>query len=168
MTQSYRKLSFYVASSWRNYHLQPAVVEALRAEGFTDTYDFRHPLPGNEGFKWSDIDPDWQSWSPEAFKLALDHPIAEQGFDLDFTAMSLSDVGVLVMPCGRSAHIEAGYFVGHPQKRLIILLDSAPTEPELMYKMADAVCLSLGEVMDTVRDWQDRGLKEQLIRLGNA
>ena len=46
--------------------------------------------------------------------------------------MQWADTGVLVMPCGRSAHLEAGYFVG-AGKRLIILINDS--EPELMYKM---------------------------------
>ena len=59
----------YVASSWRNEH-QPAVVEALRGTGF-EVYDFRHPRPDNEGFGWSEIDPDWQRWTPETYRDAL-------------------------------------------------------------------------------------------------
>ncbi len=101
-------MKLYVASSWRNM-VQPSVVEALRAAGH-EVYDFRNPPHGRGGFAWSDIDPEWESWTPNEYLLALDHPIAQAGFDSDYDGMQWADGGVLVMPCGRSAHLEAGYF----------------------------------------------------------
>jgi hypothetical protein len=133
-------LKLYAASSWRNIR-QPEVVTRLRADGH-EVYDFRHPEPGNNGFHWSDIDPDWQQWTPEQYREALVHDIAIEGFGRDWGGMQWADAGVLVMPCGRSAHIEAGYFVG-AGKPLFILLDKEPAEPELMYKMATAILLDL-------------------------
>jgi hypothetical protein len=62
--------------------------------------------------------------------------------------MEWADACVIVMPCGRSAHIEAGYFVG-AKKLLVILL--APGEPELMYKMASTVCVDMSEVLKALR-----------------
>ena len=47
----------YVASSWRNDN-QPEVVEKLKDAGH-EVYDFRHPSVDNNGFGWSEIDPDW-------------------------------------------------------------------------------------------------------------
>jgi hypothetical protein len=46
----------YVASSWRN-DVQPVAVEMFRQLGH-EVYDFRNPRPGDNGFHWSDIDPD--------------------------------------------------------------------------------------------------------------
>jgi hypothetical protein len=138
-------MKIYVASSWRNER-QPEVVEQLRAAGH-GVYDFRHPAPGNDGFHWSEIDPDWKGWTPEQFIEALDHPVAEAGFGHDWNAMRWADACVLVMPCGRSAHLEAGYFVG-AHKRLVILLSDG--EPELMYSMAYAVCADMGEVLTSL------------------
>ncbi len=136
----------YVASSWRNTQ-QPVVVKALQDAGH-DVYDFRNPAPGIKGFSWSQIDPSWKAWSPSVFREALKNPIAEAGYLLDWEAMDWADTGVLVLPCGRSAHIEAGYFVG-ARKRLIILL--APGEPELMYKMSSYLCVDIEEVLDALR-----------------
>src|SRR3990167_11445619 len=100
----------YVASSWRNPN-QPAVVDHLRSEGH-EVYDFRNPRPGDTGFHWSEIDEDWQRWDVVAFREALGHPIAEAGDAADFDAMRLADAFVLVMPCGRSAHLELGWAIG--------------------------------------------------------
>lgn len=133
----------YVASSWRN-DVQPHVVQALRRTGYA-VYDFKNPRPGDHGFHWSDVDPLWKGWTPEQFIKGLASPIAEKGFKSDFDAMKESDTCVLVMPCGRSAHIEAGFFV-QPGKKLFILLQGN-AEPELMYKMANGIVPSIDELL---------------------
>lgn len=124
----------YVASSWRN-EKQPQIVGWLRSAGH-EVYDFRHPAPGNDGFAWSEIDPAWKSWTPQAFeKHALRDPIALKGFGFDMRGLDWADTCVLVLPCGRSAHLEAGYAIGQG-KQVLILLDDKGFEPELMYLMA--------------------------------
>lgn len=134
-------MRLYVASSWRNSE-QPGVVDILRAVGH-DVYDFRKPNSDNQGFHWSDIDPAWRDWSPEAFRVGLNHKIAIDGFASDFRAMEWADAFVLVLPCGRSAHLEAGWAVGQGKRTIILLRDG---EPELMYKMA-TVCCTIDEVV---------------------
>jgi hypothetical protein len=134
----------YVASSWRN-GLQPNVVYALRNDGH-EVYDFRHPSPSDNGFAWSDIDREWKQWSPESFREHLaSHPLATIGFNKDFNAMKLADAFVLVMPCGRSAHLELGWAVG-ARKHTCILLQNG--EPELMYRMVDRLALDVTEVSE--------------------
>lgn len=149
--------SIYLASSWRN-EAQPEVLHALRMAGH-ETYDFRnpadnwrHPKAGDDsgGFRWSDIDPAWKQWTPWAFTQALDTGTADLGFSNDWRAMQYAEVGVLLLPCGRSAHIEAGYFVGHPAKSLHILVPELP-EPELMYKMADGIHLTIESLLAGLR-----------------
>lgn len=128
-------MKIYLASSWRN-PLQPIILEQLRTAGH-DVYDFRNPVPGENGFSWSEIDPDWLEWDAPAFITALNHRVAEHGFQRDWQAMLRADAGVLLLPSGRSAHIESGYFVG-AGKPLFVLLQGK-NEPELMYKMATGI-----------------------------
>lgn len=135
----------YVASSWRNAE-QPVVVGKLRELGHT-VYDFRNPRPGDHGFAWSEIDPDWIGWQPRAFRVCLDHPVAVAGFASDFDAMRWADAFVLVLPCGRSAHLEAGWAIG-AGKPTAILLHEDKFEPELMYRMADLIACDLDEVSE--------------------
>ena len=149
-------MKIYVASSWRNQR-QPDVIQALRNLGH-DVYDFRNPPNGGKGFHWSDIDPDWMRWTPSAFRQYLKNPIAVNGFFLDFDAITWADVGVLVMPCGRSAHLEAGYFVG-AEKPLYILLSDG--EPELMYLMASKLCVDLDELRAEIGPAEAAGKVEE-------
>ena len=126
----------YVASSWRCM-MQPAIVAMLRAAKF-EVYDFKNPKEGDNGFHWSELDSKYKTWTAEKFIYALKHPISEAGFKSDFDAMQWADTCVLVLPCNRSAHLEAGWFVGNG-RQLHILIEPDGFEPELMYKMADSV-----------------------------
>ena len=58
--------------------------------------------------------------------------------------MESADVVVLVMPCGRSAHLELGFAVGQGKPTIILLSDG---EPELMYKMVRSLVTSVEEVI---------------------
>lgn len=141
----------YVASSWR-CTMQPAVIAILKAAGI-DVYDFRNP-EGGTGFGWQEVMPsfdiDEQSADVDEYLKALDDPRSVQGFQSDFDAMKRADTFVLVLPCGRSAHLELGWAVG-AGKRTAILLDPDPetdqVTPELMYKMVDHVARSVMDLL---------------------
>ena len=136
----------YVASSWRNQY-QPSVVIDLEHAGHR-VYDFRNP-PGKAGFQWKDVEEGWMQWDLQRYRELLQtHPDAARGFLADYRAMQWAEVCVLVLPCGRSAHLEAGYFNG-TNKRLIIFIPEA-IEPDLMYLMANHICLSMTEVLEAL------------------
>ena len=139
-------MKIYLATSWRNER-QPGILMFLREHGH-EVYDFRHPKPGDNGFSWGQIAEAWRGWEPKEFREALKSPIAEGGFKNDWDAMEWAEACVLLLPCGRSAHIEAGYFVG-AKKRLVILL--APGEPELMYKMTPHICVTTEEMLAALK-----------------
>lgn len=133
----------YLASSWRNPH-QPWMVGLLRDRGH-QVYDFRNP-PHSTGFSWSEIGLTVPC-TAEAYRTALlTHPRAAQGFNADFAAMRWADTGLLVLPCGRSAHLELGWMAGAGKRTLILTQDGE--EPELMALLADRICLSPEEVLD--------------------
>lgn len=144
------KHKIYVASSWKNY-IQAGVVDALRRCGH-EVYDFRHPAPGNEGFRWRDVDlPVTETGgilpgNTAEYLLALRHPVAERGFRYDMDALEAADICLLVLPCGRSAHLEAGYAKGLGKKLFILLGEEVI--PELMYKMADHIFPEFHSMLD--------------------
>lgn len=168
----------YVASSWRNPY-QPELVSNLRRNGHA-VYDFRHDgrrlldqdphrtigfeEPLATAFSWSEMDPYWQQWTPEVYRQKLQtSPRAAQGYIGDLRGMEWADTCVLCLPCGNSAHIEAGYMKARG-KRLIIywernerktvqFSDSSHRgkvwefEPDLMYLLADNLVIGPGELI---------------------
>ena len=141
-----RKHRIYVASSWRNVYY-PDVVDNLRAAGH-DVYDFRNPPSGDPGFKWSNVDPHYMEWKPEEYRDHLGHPKAIKQFGNDIEAMEACDTCVLMLPCGRSAHTEAGWFAGRGKKVLAFIPEKQ--EPELMYKLFSGVCCSMEELIEAL------------------
>lgn len=130
----------YVASSWRCERYE-SVLAALRRAGH-ECYDFKNPAPGDDGFKWRELDPDFATWTPQRFVECLSHEIAQLGFANDKGALDWCDTLVLVLPCGRSAHLEAGYVAGRG-KRVFVLLSEKGFEPELMYLLCAGVFTDL-------------------------
>lgn len=123
-------MKIYVASSWRN-ELQAFVVHSLRSLSH-EVYDFKHPHL-SKGFHWSEIDTEWRDWTIADYRSALLNFRAEEGFSADHKAMVWADACVLVLPCGRSAHLEAGWFAGKNKPTVVYTQDNQ-VEPELMYK----------------------------------
>ncbi len=144
-------MKVYVASSWRNKH-QAVVVWTLREAGH-DVYDFRNPRDGDTGFHWSEIDPEWQQWTPEAYRTALRHPLAESAFASDHAAMEWADVFVGVQPFGRSASIEMGWAAGRGKHTILLL---ASGEPEVMVLEFDQICCSMDEVLEELKAGRER------------
>ncbi len=151
-----RPIRVYVASSWRNDY-QQIIVHTLRAAKL-DVYDFRNPhnvsaftkegKAPRAGFHWSNINKDWQFWTNDELIWALNTELAEEGFSADWNAMDWADRFVLVMPCGRSAHLEAGWAAGAQRPLAILLEHGAKSEPELMYKMADYITDNLLDLLE--------------------
>ena len=137
----------YVASSWRNPYF-PEVVTRLREAGH-EVYDFRNPPHGGAGFHWTDIDPNAPAWTYAQYAEGLHHPLAERQFQADIDALTWADTCVLVLPCGRSAHTEAGWMAG-AGKRVIAYIPEM-VEPELMYKLFDGVAGSLEELVEKLQ-----------------
>lgn len=144
----------YLASSWRCAD-QPRVLALLRDAGH-EVYDFRNPAPGNTGFAWSAIDPDWLGWEPAAFAKLLEHPVAQAGFALDRDALDECDTCVLLLPCGRSAHLEAGYAAGQG-KPTIFYLSPDRFEPELMYLLGTGCVTTDDELLSMLAGLPSNG-----------
>ena len=148
----------YVASSWKN-NLQPYIVDTLKGLEFmgVEVYDFRNPCKGNHGFSSTQgLEMNYESnedWSFEDYRKSLDHPLCEEGFKLDFEAVTESEICVMVLPCGKSAHLEAGCFVGGNKRLIIYSPLGMGIEFELMYKMADLITDNLTEILIYIEEY---------------
>jgi hypothetical protein len=139
----------YVASSWRNTR-HGEVVAALRWHGI-EVYDF---MTAETAFSWRDAGLEvgntasGESVAFTEYLAAIEHPRSVAGFASDFAAMERADACVLVLPCGRSAHLELGWAVGQGKRTAILFDDVGPVVPELMYRMVDYLAPSLGDLLN--------------------
>ncbi|HET8726680.1 MAG TPA: hypothetical protein VFO41_04125 [Alphaproteobacteria bacterium] len=124
----------YAASSWRNTFYDD-LLNVLRGAGH-EVWNWREPPTGGNGFKWQDTVPAVAGYQHgmlveiSLWREMLSHPIAQAGFASDLAGMNWCEVGVLLHPCGRSAHLEAGWIAGRGKKVHVLALE--PVEPDLM------------------------------------
>ena len=144
-------MKIYVASSWRNEH-QPEVVRMLRGVGH-EVFDFRNPKKGVKGFSWSEVsDKHPNDWTTKEFLDALDHDRAIEAFNIDFKALESADLVVLVLPCGRSSHLEAGFAKGRRRTLVVFIPPKESVTPELMYSLADYVVHDMARLVEVVQE----------------
>ncbi len=137
-------MKVYVASSWRNAHYVE-VIGDLRRAGHT-VWDWRNPPTGGTGFRWQDAGmDDYKSGDkiePAIWRKLLDSQAASAGYASDLAGMHWCDVGVLLHPCGRSAHLEAGWIAGRGKKVHVLALEEV--EPDLMVLLLNgSICATI-------------------------
>lgn len=129
----------YIIGSLRN----AAVTETsakLRALGY-EVFDDWHAAGPN-------CDDEWQRYEKErgrSYKEGLDGAFANNGFNFDKKHLDECDAAVLVMPGGKSAHLELGYITGKG-KPGFILFDAEPERWDLMYKFATGIAFGFDEL----------------------
>ena len=131
-------MRIYLIGSLRNDKV-PMLGNELRAEGY-DVFD------------------DWFAAGPEAddywkiyeqsrghtYMEALTGLAAGHVYEFDRKHLFESDVGILMLPAGRSGHLELGIFVGR-DKKAYILLDDESERWDVMYRFAK-VCKTKEEL----------------------
>lgn len=142
--QPSRKTRVYVIGALKN----PDVVclaNELESGGYDVFADWYSPGPEADQF-WCD----YEKARGHTYAQALDGPHAWNIFDFDKKWLNWCDVAVLVLPAGKSGHIELGYCIG-AGKRGFILMDGEPERWDVMYRFAEKVCMTTEELLDALR-----------------
>ena len=130
-----RMSRIYVAGSWKNEDEQQKLVAALRQNGHK-VYDFTRPKGVRMDNVWHDVNLDENECDMESYETSLNEANVRERFNSHVNAMMCADTCVLLLPCGRSAHAEAGFMAGM-NKRVIVFNPSSKWKPELMYLLFD-------------------------------
>lgn len=141
-------MKIYVASSMKNTSYLH-VIAALQKDGF-EIWNWRCPPDIGKGFSWRDVDPDYQDQpvSTQQLNHMLQQPRAQEGFVSDMKGMTWADVCVLLLPCGRSAHMEAGYICGRGKP--VYVLRTEMDGPDLMHLMFSGIFGTYLELTDAL------------------
>ena len=121
-------MKIYIASSWKNECLCRDVAKTLREWGHAVDL-FCDDSTGRFVFHWSELDNLEQL---DAIRM-VNSKQGKKAFKEDKKWLDWADSVVLVLPCGRSAHLEAGYAKGRG-KKLYILGDFPKGEFDIMYR----------------------------------
>jgi hypothetical protein len=130
----------YLIGSLRN-NCVPLLANRLREVGhevFDDWYSAGH-----------EADDMWKSYEDtrgRSYKDALAGHAAQHVFQFDLKHLQRCDTAVLVMPAGKSCHLELGYALGQG-KRGYVLFDAVPDRYDVMYNFANGVFFDIEELV---------------------
>jgi hypothetical protein len=121
----------YLIGSLRDPNV-PIFAEELREHGF-DVFDDWYAAGPEADDKWRD----YEKARGHSYMQGLKGYAARHVFQFDYHHISRADVGLLLLPCGKSGHLELGFMLGGG-KRGYILLDN-PERWDVMYQFATGV-----------------------------
>lgn len=135
----------YVASSWKNEY-QQKLVALLREHGHK-VYDFTRPQGDLKPSVWDTANINKDECSMVEYTKALDNPETFKRYKEHTFAMVEADTAILLLPCGRSAHAEAGFMAGLG-KRVFVFNPNDKVKPELMYLLFDGLINSEKDLLE--------------------
>ncbi len=133
--------SIYLIGSLGNEsipHIANSIEETGAYEVFSDWF-----APGPRADEY------WKDYSKArvlSYAEALKSYAATHIFEFDKKHIDRCDIGVLVMPCGRSGHLELGYMIGQG-KPGYILFEEEPEKWDIMAQFA-SVAFSMEELVE--------------------
>ena len=133
-----RKPCIYIIGSLRNPKI-PEVGNAVRAAGF-EAFDDWHGTGPQADDHWYE----YEKLRGRSFPEALAGRAAQNTFALDRDNILRSEGVIMVLPAGRSGHMEFG-FARRGGVPGVILLDKEPDRYDVMYNFASLVTYSIEE-----------------------
>lgn len=137
-------MKIYLASSWKNASLVQALASYIRmnrheVDDFTDNSNDRFVFSFNQ----------LPNIEEQTAKTVLEFPEVQRAFSEDKKWLDWSDVVIMVLPCGKSAHLEAGYAKGNGKKLIIYSFTEFPKgEFDVMYGFADLITDDIEEIVE--------------------
>lgn len=139
--------SIYVIGSLRNPEI-PKIANELQTQGYEAFADWFSPGPGADDF--------WRDYSKArglSYREALKSHGARNIFEFDKSHLDRCDAAVMVMPAGKSAHLELGYTIGRG-KPGFILFDGEPDRYDVMTQFATGIFFSKEELFEELKKYK--------------
>lgn len=142
----------YIIGALRNARIPFVAKELEEATGYEVFADWFSPGPDADDFLRDYV----RTRMPEAgIKDILATHAAKHVFEFDKYHLDRSDAAVLVMPGGKSAHLELGYVRGCG-KPGFVLFDQEPERVDVMYQFASGVATSVPELVTLLKEALDK------------
>lgn len=142
-------MKIYTASSWKNESIVKMYADLFRNWGHED-YCFAEVCENQHIFNWGDV------VTPDDDGITcLDTDDSKKVFAVDKKHLDWANCCILFNPCGRDAHLEAGYIKGQG-KKLFIVGVWPKGEFSNMYHLADGLFRADKLGMDCLREVLER------------
>jgi len=137
--------SIYLIGSLRN----PAITrygQDLRRHGYDVFDDWMAAGPEADDY--------WQKYETargRTYNEALKGYAAQHVFNFDKKHLDRADAAILILPAGKSGHLELGYVIGSG-KPGYIFMDKEPDRYDVMYNFAEGVFFDWDELLKELAD----------------
>lgn len=135
----------YVIGSLRNPKI-PEIANNLRDAGLEVFDDWYAAGPEADDY--------WQKYERErghSYAEALSGFAATNVYEFDKHHLDSTDAVILVLPAGKSGHLELGYCLGKGTPGYILLEEQEPDRFDVMYKFANGVYSNLDELVSALK-----------------
>jgi nucleoside 2-deoxyribosyltransferase len=137
-------MNIYLASSWKNAKEVNMTAKLLRIEGFA-VDAFCDSSGGRFVFSFNELP---GSGYRHNARTILGEPLVQMAFAEDKKWLDWADAVILILPSGKSAHLEAGYAVGKGKFLIIYQPEGLPLgEFDVMYGFANLITSSITEAI---------------------
>ena len=142
---SQRKIkSIYIIGALRNPEIIPFANE-LEAQGFEAFADWKSPGPDADDYLR-----DYAKARGLNYKQTLQTYAAKHIFEFDKAHLIRCDAAVMLMPAGKSGHLELGFIRGLG-KPGFILFDKEPERVDVMYQFASDLFFNKEELFQALK-----------------
>lgn len=130
-------MKIYIASSWKNQEAVLWLANSLENFGF-EVDAFCRSTDKRYAFHWSEmVDDEIELKQYDALSFLSDARV-QRAFNEDKKWLDWADTVIMLMPCGRSSHLEGGYAKGSG-KNLFLYGEFRKGEFDVMYALADGL-----------------------------
>ncbi len=132
--------SIYLIGSLRNPHVT-VLAKSLRSDGYEVFDDWMAAGPEADDY--------WQKYETErghTYAQALQGYAARHVFEFDKYHLDRCDIGLLLLPAGKSGHLELGYLIGTGKPGFIMLTEKVERF-DVMYQFASGIATHYDELL---------------------
>ena len=134
-------MKIYIASSWKNEHSVMSLAKYLRLNKGFEVDCFADKSTGRFVFHYSELPEDINQLNIKTFLL---YPQSKKAFKEDKKWLDWCDCCLVLLPAGKSTHLEAGYAKGSGKKLIIYCPNYVMGEFDVMYGFADLITDDFG------------------------
>jgi len=137
--------SFYVIGALANEQIASFSNE-LEALGYEAFSDWKAPGPPADSFLL-----EYSKARGRNYKQILNSYAAQHVYAFDVKHLDRCDAAVMLMPAGKSAHLELGYTIGKGKPGFIVFEDE-PTRIDVMHNFSTEIFLSRSEFFEYLKE----------------
>lgn len=138
-------MKLYLIGSLRNPEVT-LLAERIRKMGF-DVFDDWMAAGPEADDKWRD----YEKARGHTYAQAMHGHAAQHVFNYDKSHLDSSDLAVMLLPAGKSGHLELGYILGQKKPAFILMPEGDAERWDVMYGFASAIFYAEVELIHHLR-----------------